>query len=201
MAGRQEVGAEVPRRLEQVGEFHLLVAGDAGDRRLAADIGARERLDHLLAKALLVVEHVMGNAEARRDVAGVVDVLAGAAGALAVRRLAMIVELHRHADDVVALAASIAATTRRIDAARHRHDDARVFGRPCRGRGCWSRGARPARGMRQAFRSRSRRDCRTHAPRSGRSARRWQAHRPNSAVAASFAGRRSTGAPARRVRR
>ncbi len=111
MAGRQKIGAEIARGGEQVGEFHVLVAGDTGDRRLARDIGAGERLDHLLAKALLVVEHVMGNSEPGGDVAGVVDVLAGAAGALAVGRLAVVVELHGHADDVIALAASIAATT------------------------------------------------------------------------------------------
>ena len=44
----------------------------------------------------------MGNAELGRDVAGVVDVLAGAAGALAMGRRTMVVELQRDADDVVA---------------------------------------------------------------------------------------------------
>ena len=47
----------------------------------------------------------MGNAEPFGDLAGVVDVLAGAAGALAMRRRAMVVELQGDADDVVALAA------------------------------------------------------------------------------------------------
>ena len=94
MAGREHVGAEVPRRLEQVDEFHVLVAGDAGNRRLARDIGACEGLDHLLAKARLVIEHVMGNAEPGGDVARVVDVLARAAGALAMDRRAVVVELH-----------------------------------------------------------------------------------------------------------
>ena len=129
MAGRQQVGAEIPRGLEQIGEFHVLVAGDAGNRRLACDIGARERLDHLLAEALLVVEHVVRNAEPGGDVARVVDVLAGAAGALAMGRRAVVVELHRHADDVVALAASSAATTVELTPPGHRHDDAGVRGR------------------------------------------------------------------------
>ena len=54
----------------------------------------------------------MRNADALGDRAGVVDVLAGAAGALAMGRGAMVVELQRHADDVVAASAlSSAAVT------------------------------------------------------------------------------------------
>ena len=108
--------------------FIVLVAGDAGDRRLARDIGAGEGLDHLLAELRLVIEHVMGDAEPGGDVARVVDVLAGAAGALAVGRRAVVIELHRHADDVVAVARQQRRGDARIDAARHRDDDARVLG-------------------------------------------------------------------------
>ncbi len=71
----------------------------------------------------------MRNADARGDRAGVVDVAAGAAGALAVGRRAMIVELQRDADHVVAGVGQQRRGDRRIDAARHGDDDARV-GRP-----------------------------------------------------------------------
>ena len=107
----------------------MLVACYAGNGSLAADIGARERLDHLLAKALFVVEHVVGDAEARGDVARVMDVLSGAACALAVRRIGMVVELHGQADDVVAPVGEQRRDDRRIDSPRHRHDDAGVLGR------------------------------------------------------------------------
>ena len=102
MAGRQEIGAEVVRRLEEIGELEVLIAGDARHRRLAGDIGSGERLDHLLAKALFVIEHIVRNAETRGDVARIVDILACAARALAMRRVAVVVELHGDADDVVA---------------------------------------------------------------------------------------------------
>ena len=62
------------------------------------------------------------------DRAGVVDVLPGAAGALAVGRLAMVVELERDADDVIALGLQQRRRHRGIDAARHRDDHARVLG-------------------------------------------------------------------------
>ena len=126
VAGRQEVGAEVVGGGEQINEFHVLVAGDARDRGLAGDIGAGKRLDDLLPKPLLIVEHVMGNTEPRGDIARVVDILPGATRALAMRRFAVVVELHRHADDVVAFGGKHRRGDRRVDPARHRHDDAGV---------------------------------------------------------------------------
>ena len=127
MAGRQRVGAEVARGLEQVGELDRLVAGDAGHRRLAGEVAVGEAVDHRLAEAALVVEHVVRNAERLGDAARVVDVLAGAAGALAVRRRAMVVELQRDADDVVALGLEQRRDDRGIDAAGHGDDDAGVL--------------------------------------------------------------------------
>ena len=70
----------------------------------------------------------MGNAELGGDVAGVVDILAGAAGALAVGGRAMIVELERDADDVVALGLQQRSRSRGIDATRHGDDNPRVLG-------------------------------------------------------------------------
>ena len=59
MSRRHGVGPEVARGLQKVGELHMLIATDAGDRRLAREIAFGERRDDLLAKAALVVEHVM----------------------------------------------------------------------------------------------------------------------------------------------
>ncbi len=129
MAGRHGVGVELACRRQEVGELDRLVAGDAGDRRLAARIALGERLDHRLAEARLVVEHVMRDAELGGDLAGVVDVLAGAAGAGAVRGGAVVVELQRHADDVVARPLHQPGNDGRIDAARHGDDDARLGAR------------------------------------------------------------------------
>ena len=70
----------------------------------------------------------MRDADALGDRARIVDVLAGAAGALAVGRLAMVVELQRDADDVIALGLEQRRRDRGIDAARHRDDDAGVLG-------------------------------------------------------------------------
>ncbi|GAA0004067.1 hypothetical protein BRDID11002_40680 [Bradyrhizobium diazoefficiens] len=100
---------------------------DARHRRFTKSIRVGEIVDDGLAKTVLVVEHVMGNAELGGNVAGVVDVLAGAAGALAMGRRAMVVELERDADDVVALSLEQRSRRRGIDAARHGDDDPGVL--------------------------------------------------------------------------
>ena len=61
------------------------------------------------------------------DIAGVVDVLPGAAGALAMGGRAMIVKLQRDADDVVTLGLQQRSRHRGIDAAGHGDDDPGVL--------------------------------------------------------------------------
>ena len=124
MTGRERGGAELAGGIEEVVELHRLVAGDARHRRLAGDIALGELVDHRLPEALLIVEHVVRNRERFGHAPGVVDVLPGAARALPVGRRAMIVELQRDADDVVAGVLQKPGDDRRIDPARHRDDDA-----------------------------------------------------------------------------
>ena len=70
----------------------------------------------------------MGNAEPFGDAAGVFDILTGAAGAGPVGGRAMIVELQRHADDIVALALQKTGDDGGIHASGHGDDDARLLG-------------------------------------------------------------------------
>ena len=126
MAGRERRGAEPCGRLQQVVELDLLVAGDAGDRRLALEIAVGERAHHRLGEARLVVEHVMRDLQRVGHAARILDVLAGAAGALAADRLAMVVELERDADDVVAFGLQQRRDHRGVDAAGHGDDHARI---------------------------------------------------------------------------
>ena len=123
MAGRERLRAELARGLQQVAELDRAVALDAGHRRLAERVALGKGVDHGLAEAVLVVEHVMRNADALGDIARVVDVLAGAAGALAMGRRAMVVKLQRDADDVVALRLQQRSRGRGVDAAGHGDDD------------------------------------------------------------------------------
>ncbi len=124
MPGRQSVGAKIARHVEQIDEFDLLVAGDAGNGRLALGVGLGEGVDHLGAKPRLVIQHVMRNAEPRRHLAGVENILAGAAGARPMFRFSLVVKLHGDADDVIALLLEQGRDHGRIDAAGHGHDHA-----------------------------------------------------------------------------
>ena len=90
-------------------------------------VAVGEIVDHGFAEAALIVEHVMRDADPLGDIAGVVDVVAGAAGALAVGRGAMIVELQRDADHVVALGLQQRSRHRGVDAAGHGDHDPGVL--------------------------------------------------------------------------
>ena len=132
VTGRQNGGAELARGGQQVVELDRLVAL----RRTAPasrrpDSSPRNDRSPAALKRLLVVEHVMRNADALRHRARIVDILLlGAAGTLAVRGGAMVVELQRLRRRRRSPRPSSAAPPPydgRIHAARHRHDDARVL--------------------------------------------------------------------------
>ena len=129
MPGRENIGAKRLRRIEEIGELDIAVAGDAGNRRLALDIALGEAVDDLFAEPLLVIEHVMRNIQPGRDLARVMNILTGAAGALAMLGGAVIVKLQRHADHVVALLLEQRCDDRGINAARHRDNHPRLGGR------------------------------------------------------------------------
>ena len=128
MSGRQRLRAQLARRVHQVGELHALIAAHAGDRRLAARIGLGEVGHDAVLEALFIVENIMRDAEALGHAARIVDVLAGAAGALLPGGTG-IVELQRDADDVIALALQKRSRHRRIHAARHGGDDPGSLGK------------------------------------------------------------------------
>ena len=127
MSGRHHLGAEFARGVEQIVELDRLVAFDAGHRRLARDIAVGEAVDHRFLEAALIVEHVMRDADALGDHARVMDIAAGAAGALAMGGGAMIVKLQGHADDIIAFGLEQGGRDRGIDAAGHGDDDAGLF--------------------------------------------------------------------------
>ena len=91
---------------------------------VGAQITVGEFIDDGVPEDVLVVQHVVRDAQALGHLAGVVDVLAGAAGALLGQSRAVIVELQRDAHDIVALALQEAGHDRGVDAARHGDHDA-----------------------------------------------------------------------------
>jgi hypothetical protein len=124
VAGSQHRGAELARGSEQIVELDQLVAIDARHRRLAGDVALCKPVDHRFLEPALVVEHVVRNADALGDRARVIDVLAGAAGALAMGGSTVVIELQGNADDVVAFGLDQRGGDRGIDPPGHRDDDA-----------------------------------------------------------------------------
>ena len=93
MAGREAIGAEFLRSAQEIRELYGLVAPDARDRRRAREIGIGEILHDLLAEAAFVIQHIVRDTDLVGHVAGVVNILARAAGALLLDGGAMIIKL------------------------------------------------------------------------------------------------------------
>jgi hypothetical protein len=91
------------------------------------DVAFSETVDHRFLKTAFVVEYVMRNANTLGDAARIIDVLTGAARALAVGCRAVVVELQRHADHIVTLGLEQRGRHRRVDTAGHGDDDTRIF--------------------------------------------------------------------------
>src|SRR5215212_4941755 len=103
MAGRQYLGAQFARGGEKVAEFDRLIAVDAWNRSLARHVARCEAIDNRLLETAFVVEHVVRNTDALGNRTRIMNILPGTARALAVRCSAVVVELQRHANDIVAL--------------------------------------------------------------------------------------------------
>jgi hypothetical protein len=122
----QRRSSKPSRRLQKISELDLLIAGDAGNRRLALEVAIGEFAHHRRGEARLIVEHIMRNLQPLGDAARILDVLSGATGSLAANRLAVVVELKRDTDDVVAVGLHQGGHDRRVDAAGHGDHDARI---------------------------------------------------------------------------
>ena len=123
MAGRQAIRAEIARGGEQIGEFRPHVALNARDRGATRQIFVGEAIDHRFAEARFMVEHIMRDAQPIAHRARIANVAAGAARPCTTDRFAVIVELQRDADRLCSGARGECGHHRRIDPARHRHDD------------------------------------------------------------------------------
>ena len=123
MAGGERVGAEVARGVEQVGELHPLVAAHARHGGEATTVGVHEIVDDRGSESALVVEHIMWDAEAPGDAAGVVDVPPRAAAA-AGRVVAAVEQLECEPDDFTAGLDEQRSGGGAVDAARHGDGDA-----------------------------------------------------------------------------
>ncbi len=117
--GADQPRPEAGRAVHQRRELQVAVAVYARDRRPSRRVLAHEVRDHRLVELLLEVDDVVGDAEAGRDPAGVVQVVDRAAGAELRLPLRLVVELHRQTDDVMPLAGQQGGRDRGVDPARH----------------------------------------------------------------------------------
>src|SRR5438093_4102662 len=124
MPGRETIAAELSHDVvQQCTEFDVLVAGDAGVRRLAVRIGVDETVDDPLTEDLRVIEGIERNAEGGRGATRILPRLVRSAAARRVNVAAGRHEAHPHSDHVLAAVGKDRRRHGRVDAAAHRDED------------------------------------------------------------------------------
>ncbi len=121
---RDRVAGEPSGAFPERRELDLGVARGARDRRLPGQIGGDEGAHDVAAELLLEVEHVVADSQRPGDAARVGQIVQRAASAGAAGLARVIPELHREADDLVALLLQEKRGDRGIDPARHGDGDA-----------------------------------------------------------------------------
>jgi len=127
MPGRQTIGPQIARHRQKIGKFRPHIAPDAGDRRAPRHVIGRKTLDHALPKRAFMVEHIMRNPQPIGHRPRIANIIARTTRALALHRLAMVIQLQRDADHLGSGLRGKRGDHRRINPARHRHDDSRRF--------------------------------------------------------------------------
>src|SRR6185295_15362586 len=104
MSGGQKLSSQRLRLLQQPVELHILVAGDAGVRRLAGHITVFEIGNNRLAEILDIIKIVMRDVELLRDGPRIIEIAGPATAAeLAALGVIPVARLERNTDNVVAL--------------------------------------------------------------------------------------------------
>ena len=103
VAGRHDLGAQAPGAIQQCRKLQIAVAARAWDRRAAGGVFGDEVGDHLFLELAFTVDQVVGDSDRCRDPARVVQIVERTARAEACLPLPLVVQLHRQANDLVAL--------------------------------------------------------------------------------------------------
>ena len=134
MPGRDIFDAQGARLVHQARELHLGVAAGAGNRRAPLEVVADERGHDTVVEGALEVHDVVRDPEPAGHGARVVEVVERAAATeRGTGPLGLVVELHGHAQDVVALLLEQRRGERGVHSSRHGDDDTHsrsIDGRP-----------------------------------------------------------------------
>jgi hypothetical protein len=103
MSGRDGVGAERARPIDQRRELQIAVTVSAGKRRASRRVLADEVRNDLLVELPFEVDDVVRDVDGGGDAPRVVEIVERAAAPERRLPVALIVELHRHTNHVVAL--------------------------------------------------------------------------------------------------
>jgi hypothetical protein len=120
VSGRDRVGAEAGRAIDERRELQVAVAMRAGKGRAARGVLPDEVRDDLLVELPLEIQDVVWDTDRRCHFPSIVQIVERTAAAEGGLPLALVVELHRQTNHVVTLLGEQGRGDRGVDAAGHR---------------------------------------------------------------------------------
>ena len=124
MPRRHTVSAKIFRHRQQVFEFHRLITAHTGDGRSPFKISIGKVLYDLFFEIRLVIQNIMRKAHHFGHALGVIYILPRTTGFCFLYGRAVIIQLKRHANNLIALPREHRRADRAIHAAAHRDNNA-----------------------------------------------------------------------------
>ena len=117
MARGHAICVKIFGRLQQIFEFHTLIAANTGHGCRPSQVTFGKIADNRFAKFILIVQNIMRKIELFRHAARVVNVAASAACTLFSECCSMVIKLERNANNIIALRRQFGRNNRAINPA------------------------------------------------------------------------------------
>ena len=128
MPGCHAISVKVLGGLQQVFEFYPFIAANAGYRGSARKIAFGKIINYSFTEFSFIIKYIVRKIQVLRHASRVMNITPCATGSFFGQCSTMVIELQCDAHNIIALLRQIGCHNRAVDATRHGHNNASVFG-------------------------------------------------------------------------
>ena len=102
MTRHQRSSIQIPRALQKICKFNGLITLHTRDGRFTSQITSNKIIDDRILETTFKIQNIVRNIKACRNTPRIMNILPGAAGSFAANGFAMVIELQRNANHIIA---------------------------------------------------------------------------------------------------